>query len=269
MRGRYGQMITFAIERDEDSKQAGWIAVDIHKHDSIASIANRRGHSEDAKLIQERNRPRGGPRSIYSEFSGRGLKTLMVPRTLRTAFSFSAYAGDKPPTIVAGYAKLSVLDRPERVGLSVFDGYDPSQLKVPIRFESRDGTQVEADIALLEYMAGRGNPPGDLGPGSSVGAPPILHISVTDGDQVVPLIPNNYQRTLQNPSGPLYRIADLQWDDDPGKGVRRNRAGNRTRQLVDVIVQQHVSINLATRSSSASHRARAKSKSKSKSKSKK
>jgi hypothetical protein len=256
-RSRYGQLISFAIERDEDRTLGGWIVVDLKKGDTIAKVAARRGHPEDANLIQERNRPRGGPRSVNAQFTGRGLTTLMVPREMRAAYSFDVLAGDSPPTIVGGYAKLGILGRPERTGITTFDGYDPITMKVPIRFEAERGSDraegIEDDIDLLESMAGRGI----LGDGT--GPPPIIRLSTTNSSGgVVPLIPRGYQWSQENRQGPLWRIGDLQWDEDPKDGVRRNSNGRRTRQKCDVIVQQAVTINLVGLTRSSSKRAKAK-----------
>lgn len=222
----------------------------VRKGDTIAKIAADRGHRDLARVIADEN----SVRSVNSVFSGRGKKRIKVPGILRQSWSFHVLAGDNPPRIVDGYAKLTTVDRPERVGLTVFEGYNPVVMEVPVRFESSRGSNrgmdIEADIALLERMAGRG-----MG-ADAIGPPPVVKVTVTNGASVVPLIPHNYQRSDQNKSGPLWRIANIEWDDSTGSGVLRNHAGNRVRQLAVVTLHQHTKLNLLSRS--ATVRARSK-----------
>jgi hypothetical protein len=236
--GKGLQLITFAIESDEDQSLDRWVYVNVKKGDTIAKIAARNGHPEAARQIADRN----GVRSVNSVFTGKGKKKLLVPGKLAPSLSFDVMAGDAAPHIVGGYAKLSTLDRPERVGLTVFDGYDPVKMEVPIRFEAenRQGVAIEDDIALLERMAGRGD-----FQGTAIGPPPVVHVSTTGpSGEVVPLIPRNYQWSPQNRTGPLWRIADIDWDANP----IRNVGGNRIRQLATVTVQQHTPLSLVSRS---------------------
>jgi hypothetical protein len=106
-------------------------------------------------------------------------------------------------------------------------------MEVPIQFEnvrgSREGLDIERDIALLERMAGRGN-----FEGAAIGPPPVVRVSTTNSKgEIVPLIPRGYQWSLQNPSAPLWRIAGIDWDTSVPDGVLRNDAGNRIRQKDD------------------------------------
>lgn len=223
--------------------------VKVKKGDSVQSIASGRGHPEEARKIADAN----DIRSVRSKFSGRGKKQIRVPRELRASESFHVLAGDTPPRITNGYAKFETVDRPMRAGLTMFTGYDPIEMEVPIRFEAttfsdageREGSGIEDDIALLERMAGRGQ-----GSVSGVGPPPVVRVSTTRGRDTVPLIPSNYQYSEQNPSAPLWRVAGVEWDD----GAWRNDHGNRIRQLAVVTLRQHVRVNLVTHS--ATQRAR-------------
>jgi hypothetical protein len=130
---------------------------------------------------------------------------LKVPGEMVASASFEVLAGDTPPRIVGGYAKFDKLDRPQ-----------------------------------LERMAGRGN-----FEGAAVGPPPVVRIGTFDSDgKVVPLIPANYQASRQNATAPLWRVADIAWDESP----LRNGGGNRIRQLATVTVQQHTPVSLPTRS---------------------
>src|ERR1700757_2276383 len=53
---------------------------------------------------------------------------------------FSAVCGDNPPTIVGGYGKWTVIDRPLRQGVTVPTGFDPARVQVNIRFGVWDGS---------------------------------------------------------------------------------------------------------------------------------
>jgi hypothetical protein len=253
------QMITFSLERDDDLRFQKRIWINVRKNSTIAQIAARRGHPEDAQLIKRENKvrsinyilwkpyPKSTPRKKRKRKQYRKLK---VPGEMKASFSFSVMAGEDPPKVTAGYAKFTTIDRPERVGLMSFDGYDPAELTIPIHFEAKTAAaarDVEDDIDLLERMAGRGN-----FEGAAVGPPPIIRISTTDGEgNVVPLVPRNYQTSPQNKSAPLWRVVNIEWDD----GALRGTGGNRRRQLATVTVRQHVKLQLATRSATARNKA--------------
>lgn len=73
--------------------------------------------------------------------------------------SFTAFADLTAgrPTIIGGGAKWNTIDRPQRAGLTVFGGYDPLQMSVPLLFDGfRTDASVEDDVALLWRMYGRG-----------------------------------------------------------------------------------------------------------------
>jgi hypothetical protein len=249
-RSRLGQLITFAIEADDDKRSSGYIWITLQKGDTVAKVASRRGHPDDARAIADLN----GIRSVRTVLT---RKRLRVPASAAKSESFHALAGDQAPLIADGYAKFEIVDRPERVGLSHFTGYSPTAMDVAIVFDnvlSGEGVNIEQDIRLLERMAGRG-----AFAGSAVGPPPVIRVSSTNGNgDVVPLIPSNYQWSSQNPTAPLWRISGLDWDAEP----LRNNSGNRIRQKVTVNLQQHTSLSLASRSVTV----RAKSKKKKKAK---
>ena len=246
-----GQLYTFAIEADEDQNLGGYIFVPVLKGDTVAKIASRRGHPEDARKIADLN----GVRSTTQALK---LTRLKVPGVLKASASFNVLAGDTAPTISDGYAKFQTQDRRQRVGLTVFTGYNPLAMTVPVRFENvldGQGAGIEDDIRLLERMAGRG-----AFVGAAQGQPPVVRVSTTDGQgRVVPLIPSTYQFSAQNPSAPLWRVSGVAWSnavDDP----LRNSAGNRIRQTAVVTLQEHVKISLITRSAAARAKAKAKPK---------
>jgi hypothetical protein len=254
-----GQLISFAIEKDEDQRFRRWIWVPVKVGDTVNKIAGRRGHPEDVHDIKAENGIRSASKVLRHHPRRKGDRLrIKVPGELRAALSFNVLAGDQPPRVTGGYAKFSTVDRPERVGLNRFDGYDPIGMEIPIRFEAgmyADGTtfsgaEVEHDIQLLERMAGRGN-----FKGSAVGQPPVIRISTTDGaGKLVSLIPENYQWTPDNPSAPLWRVAGIDWDSDP----LRNEKGERVRQLATVTLSQYTRVALATRS--VTHRRRGRKK---------
>lgn len=250
---RLGQMITFAIELDEDRRYAAYIWVNVKRGDTVQKIASRRGHPEDARKIADLNRIRSVKAVLLHKPKRRGDHTrIRVPGTLRQSDVFHVLAGDTPPRVTGGYQKLDVVERPGRTGITRFVGYDPITYEVPIRFENfadggisgAEGAGVEDDIQLLEHMAGRG-----IGAGSAIGPAPIVRISTTSSSgKIVPLIPQNYQWSRQNPTAPLWRIANIDWDDNVPDGVLRNKAGNRIRQKATVTLQQYVRVTYAVKS---------------------
>jgi hypothetical protein len=84
----------------------------------------------------------------------------------------------------------------------------------------------------------------------------VIRVSTTNSAGVViPLIPHNYQSSSQNPTAPLWRVAGIDWGD-----AFRNRYGGRVHQEATINLQQHVRVNLLSRS--ASDRAKSKKKKK-------
>ena len=179
--------------------------------------------------------PIGAPQ--YIQFVGsltNGVKLVQ--------FKFSVLAGpDLAPTITSGFAKWNIVGRPQRVGFTVHDGYDPITLSVPIMFDavaSGSGVDIEADIQKLEWMAGRGKlyaADGGIGaPGQ--GDSPIVNIySANTTGLETNLIPPN--------------VHDIDWvvtSLDYDTGPFRNAAGNRVRQLVTVTLLEHVGAPGAT-----------------------
>lgn len=275
-----GQMISFAVEQDEDVELKKWIKVGVRVGDTVKKIAGRRGHPEDVRAVVKRNRTQKGKRPVRSgrtvlRHAASASKAtrkkdrtyLWVPGSWRAGggrtgpLQLSVLAGDEPPRPTTGYAKFSTVDRPGRVGVTSFDGYDPFTLDVPIRFEAwtdqggpqgNEGRDIEDKIKLLERMAGRGDAYG----GAATGPPPVIRISATDNaGNVVPLISDLFQWTPES-DAPLWRVAGIEWDD----GALRNPQGRRLRQTATVTLQQHTRLKLATRSASKRNRARRKKK---------
>lgn len=243
-RATLGQLITFAIEQDPDRRAPEYIWVRTKVGDTVQKIAQRRGHPEEARTIARLNKIRSVTKVLLHKPKRAKDKTrIRVPGTLRRADVFHVLAGTQPPRIVGGYQKLEILDRPGRTGLTHFTGYDPITMEVPIQFEQvrgRDGKGVEERIAMLERMAGRGN-----FKGASAGSAAVIRLSTTDNSEhIVPLLPSNYQWSKQNPSAPLWRISDIEWDESP----LRDDDGNRLRQAAVVTVMQHTPLSLEVKS---------------------
>jgi hypothetical protein len=273
---RRGQLISFAVERDADQRFQKWIRLNVKHGQTIASIAAKFGNPEDALAIKKKNGVRGvnyvlwrklPPHSTKAQRKAfkkrKQYKTIWVPGNFRAAYVFHALAGDTPPIITTGYAKFTKIDRPERAGLVSFDGYDPIEMKVPIRFESDDtrrdgikrgthdnGQGIEKDCALLDRMAGRGQ-----FAGAATGPPPIITVSTTGGTDkdVLPLIPLAYQVSTKNPLGPHWHVVDIEWDDS---SALRNKYGNRIRQLATVTLWEHINLRLKSRSATTRQRTR-------------
>ncbi len=164
--------------------------------------------------------------------------------------TFTVLAGDQSPTITGGYAKWQTIDRPLRRGLTVFQGYDPIIMQLPIRFirlhggmrtDRAAGIDIEADIEKLETMAGTG---------TFSGPSWRLWLTTFDGNgTTIPLIPFQYQSSSPGVPSPFantvgvqvvpWIITGLTWDTSP----IRNPDGYRIRQDATVTVQLYGSVN--------------------------
>lgn len=228
----YGQTITFLLE---DVTRVVWDDVAVTpSRNTVKKIAKAHKLSDRVREIADYN-------DIRSIVAPMKRKSIKVPRKRITRGNrLEVVAGDTPPTITGGYAKYDAVDRPDRVGLTRFLGYDPLTMDVPIRFENvidGEGVPIERDIKLLERMAGRG-----VFEGAAVGRPGRVRVlTLDDRGQPMPLIPSNYQPHPDNPNPPTWVITDIEWDDSVPGGVLRNREGNRVRQLAVVTLMQHVS----------------------------
>lgn len=223
--------IKFAVHRVRDDVK--WRQEPIHRGETVRSVAIRLGVPDLERDIARAN----GIVSVLSPFSGRGRTKLWVPQDTS---SVEVRAGEQPPRVTDGFAKLGVLDRPQRTGLSVFTGYNPIVIEIPIQFENfADGAggDIEDAIAMLEAFAGRGKIPGA---GSL--PPRVLRITTWRAGEKIRLLPEAYAYEEQGKS-PLYQIAKLDWDPSP----LRNSDGRRTRQAGVVTVQQYVSTDPVSR----------------------
>lgn len=241
------QLITFTAHTSGISDN--WTQIKARKNETIQKIATRRGLPELARLIADRN-------DIASTRTKlRQGRAVWVPAAA-SAPTFSVMpAPGLAPTVTDGYARLSTLNRPGRVGLSTFDGYNPIQMSIPVLFDdvatgpapryerANQGAPIENDIKVLERMAGRGQ-----FTGAGQMAPTVIRVTTYDasGDPV-PLVPSAMQWSNKNQSGPLWQVAGIAWDPSP----LRNHAGNRIRQGAVITVQQYVKLSLLSRSAAA------------------
>jgi hypothetical protein len=244
----YGQMITFAIETDEDARLKKFRKISTRPGDTAQRIANRNGNPDDASLIKRLNKLGSITKVIrHSPRRKKDKLSVKVPGNFKSNLRFNVMPGATAPVIAGGYAKFSTVDRPDLKGIPKFEGYDPAVLSVPIRFESVQGRgdqNLEIDVALLERMAGRGQ-----FSGAGAGPPPIINVSVTNGSTIVPLIPNQWQRSSQNPQGPLWRVTGIDWGDSV-----RDRNGVLLRQLATVTLTEHVRARFQTKSAKSRNR---------------
>lgn len=194
------------------------------------------------------------PQQTY-EFVG-----VLTNGTDVATFSFSVLA-NAPPRVTGGWAKINVIDRPQRLGMTVAQGYDPVTLEVPVQFEAVvrqppgkraiPGAGVEYDIQQLEWMAGRGKLYGSRQDNKvghpAVGDPPLVSVASfrSDGTESN-LIPPNLH-------GIEWLLSHVEYDANP----IRNRHGDRTRQVATVTLTEYVASPGTTYDSPAT-RARAK-----------
>ena len=254
-RDNYGQQITFASKYDPDLRAPRFVYVRAHKGDTIFKIAARRGAPELVGEILALNsdvKIKNGHKLRSAAQTLKQGSLIRLPGTLAPGESFSVLCGEQRPKVMNGYAKYDTVDRPGRVGINRFLGYDPVELAIAIQFEGfteQAGASIEAKIATLERMAGRGNYDG-----AAQGPPAVIAVSVTDGNSIVPLVPSNYQWSSQNPTAPLYRISGIAWDDNALAGPD----GRRIRQGATVTVKQYTPLTNIRRS--ATQRAKSKKK---------
>lgn len=244
--GEYGQKITFHSVHDPDRKYTHYVYVRTQARDTIAKILARRGRPDMAQEVLQLNRDVRLPNGHFLRDSRQRLPLhtiIRLPGTLTQGDTFDVYPDDNRPVITGGYAKYDTVDRPGRVGINRFLGYDPLSMDITVQFEDyhrNDGHVVERDIAVLERMAGRGDYQG-----AALGPPAVVEITVTGKrGGAVPLIPHSYQWSPSAQSAPLYRISAIQW----AAGALSDDEGRRIRAGATITVTQYTPILLAVRS---------------------
>lgn len=168
-----------------------------------------------------------------------------------SAHSFVVLAGDGAPTVTGGFAKWQVVDRPQIVGTTVLQGYDPITLVVPILFDEvaypsvNQGRALEDDIQILEWMGGRGQLYSNSPFSPAFGDSPLITLVTADSSGTpTPLVPASYQALV-------WVITGIDYDPNP----LRARNGHRIRQAVTVTLTQHVSGPFDTAADSPATRA--------------
>lgn len=166
-------------------------------------------------------------------------------------YAFTVLADESAATITGGFAKWAVIDRPQRVGMTVLQGYDPLVMDVPILFDNvvpQPDKDVERCIQILMWMAGRGKlfaSDGHIG-ASGQGDSPIVNVySASSNGRETAMIPPDAH-------GIDWVVTGLAFDPNP----LRDRGGRRIRQAVTVTLTQH-SGSPGTSLDSAAVRARA------------
>lgn len=152
------------------------------------------------------------------------------------AMRVEVLAGEGAPTPSGGYAKWAHILRPQRVGLTVFEGYEPMTLSVPVMFdavrENGERENVEDQIQRLEWMGGRGIKH-HKGFTVGVGKPFLLEVFSTAGNKeaAIPLVPAQFQKAYLK-----WFIDDITWDEHP----LRSSGGARIRQAATVKLIEYV-----------------------------
>lgn len=147
--------------------------------------------------------------------------------------SFDVMVGDSPPTITGGYATWSTVKRPLTRALTIFQGYDPVQMQLAVRFgqwspgwdrSDSAGRQVEQDIGKLEWMAGSN---------FREGPSPIVYVwSFSNQGGETDLIPPQYRHV------PWIITGGVQW----GKALR-NPGGYRVWQDATFTLENYLNLS--------------------------
>lgn len=146
--------------------------------------------------------------------------------------------------VTGGYAKINVVEVPRRRGLSVFAGYDPRTVTLPILlldmpYDESVAEQepiVERQCAVLEWMAGRGKAVnGAQAPAAANESPyAVSIISVNPSGYSTRLVPTNYNARAHGV--PEWFITGIQWGDS-----LRDQQGTRRKQHLVLTLTENIS----------------------------
>jgi len=192
------------------------------------------------------------PAQSYQFVAAIGVPLLSDPgQAFTTQRSFTVLAGEGAPTITSGWAKWGIIDRPRREGMTVLQGYDPIIMDVPVRFDDvvhQAGADLERDIQILHWMAGRGKlyGSGSIRIGAAgAGDSPLVRVFSSDGaGNQSALIPPDVHDLR-------WVISGLAFDPNPLRGPH----GHRIRQDATITLTQYVGAP-GTSLDSASNRSR-------------
>lgn len=169
-------------------------------------------------------------RGQYYQFIGR-----LTNGSALQEYWVEVLAGNGAPTITDGFARWAIVDRPQRVGMTVLQGYNPIVMEVPILFdcvmqrEANQAPDIEYPIQALEWMGGRGKLYTQVGHPGQGDSPLVSLYSANAKGAETPLIPLNCQDLD-------WVITSISYDT----GALRNPAGGRIRQAATVTLTQHV-----------------------------
>ena len=182
----------------------------------------------------------GSPRQQY-KFTG----TLNDPDEPHQQLSFYVMAGVGGATPTGGWAQITTIDRPRRLGFTMPTGFAPYSMDIPVRFDATvqystggfSEKQLEINIQMLEWMAGRGKLYAN-GTHPARGNPPIVQVASypAGSDTATNLIPPNFHSEGANDI--RWMISNLQYDPSPIRGY----LGDRRQQDVTVSVTQYVAV---------------------------
>jgi hypothetical protein len=161
----------------------------------------------------------GDPAKITFNVLNSSTRTISVLADLNTG----------RPTLTGGGAKWNTIERPQRASLTVFAGYDPLQISIPVLFDNFiAGDTIQDDVDMLWLMWGRG--PGAAN-ASKHKAAPVLGVT---GDLMPPIT----QASSTNPGPPNWVITQI---DEDGASAVLNKAQHLVRLAVVVSLQEYVS----------------------------
>ena len=187
-------------------------------------------------------RPRGVTERQWRELQARlpagfankpQVINFVAHRGTESVGPISVLAGEQAPVVKGGWPKIAKVPRFQRVALTIPEGWEPMELELSVLFdnvrETKEQRDLEADIAALEWMAGRQpNPPA----GEVRGEPPYVEVYAVDNQgNAASLIPLHYSSAVE------YGGRTKQWwltgiTFDPG--ALRDSIGRRERQKATI-----------------------------------
>jgi hypothetical protein len=158
---------------------------------------------------------------------------------LEEEYALNAICGTEGVKITGGWGKWKIVGRPQRVGITVLEGYDPMTVTIPLIID-KAGASVESEIAILEWLGGRGrlfkHRPGYAGQGDT----PLIELYSTNGsEQQTALVP----RILQDEGKSEIRfvVSNIEYDICGREYIQaiRNKQFERIRQAATVTLLQY------------------------------
>lgn len=197
--------------------------------------------------------PKGNPYQ-WIHFVGTGP-------TLATTVEVTVLAGISAPKVTGGWAKWAEVPRWGRTALTVIEGYDPRKMEVPILFDSlltgQSREDIEENVQKLEWMAGRGTPPG-VSTADAVGESPLVRVFANKiGSENAglgsesPLIPIGIHNSGYPDAGNIHwLVTSIDFYDEPQSAgnlsplaTLRDQGGARLRQAATVTLLERTSYN--------------------------